>query len=84
MKTYRIPFSRIHTAWLRRSLMVLAYPLMVLGNWLLILWAAAKMLMWLPFAVLVKAAATPFQLRKNFVDVWHGREPEDCQTGGAA
>jgi hypothetical protein len=72
MKTYHIPFSRIRTTWLRRSLMVMAYPGMVACNWLFILWAAAKMLLGLPLVVL----AAPFQLLgKDFTEAWHGRGP---------
>ena len=76
MKTYRIPFSRIRTTWLRRALMVMAYPAMVACNWLLILWAAAKTLLMLPLVVLVKALAAPFQmLGEGFTEAWHGRGP---------
>lgn len=76
MKTYRIPFSGIRAAWLRRSLMILAYPLMVVANWLFILWSAAKMLLVLPLVILVKALAAPFQLLGDgFTEAWHGRGP---------
>jgi hypothetical protein len=91
---YRIPFSRIRAAWLRRLLMILAYPLMVVGNWLFILWAAAKALLALPLVVLVKAIAAPFQLlNEGFDEAWYGRgpgataacaaTPADSQKGGA-
>lgn len=76
MATYRIPFSRIRAAWLRRSLMAVAYPVMLTCNWLLILWAAALTLLRLPLIVLVKAIAAPFQLLNDgFTEAWHGRGP---------
>lgn len=72
-KAYRIPFSRIRAAWLRRSLMLLAYPLMVAGNLLFILWAGFKALLALPLVLLLKAVAAPFQLlNEGFIEAWHG------------
>jgi hypothetical protein len=76
VKTYRIPFSRIRTAWVRRLLMVCAYLPMLAGNWLLILWAAAKLLPILPLSVLLKMLAAPFQLfNEGFTEAWHGLGP---------
>jgi hypothetical protein len=72
----RIPFSRIRAAWLRRSVMLMAFLPMVVCNWLLILWAAAKLLLILPLSVLVKVLAAPFQLlNEGFAEAWHGRGP---------
>ena len=76
MEPYRIPFSRIRNALLRRTLMVLAYLPMVVCNWLLILWAATKLLLILPLSVLLKVLASPFQLlNEGFIEAWHGRGP---------
>jgi len=75
MKTWRIPFSRIKNAWLRRGLMLAAYFPMLLGNWLLILWAGAKALMVLPVLILLQAVAAPVRLLDNFNEAWHGRGP---------
>jgi hypothetical protein len=76
VKTYRIPFSRIRTAWLRRSVMVLAYLPMVACNWMFILLAGAKALLVLPLVLLVKALAAPFQLlNEGFIDAWNGIGP---------
>jgi hypothetical protein len=75
-KIYRIPFSRIRAAWLRRLLMILAYPLMVAVNWFFILWAAAKAILVLPLVILVKAIAAPFKLLgDDFIEAWNGRGP---------
>lgn len=75
-KAYRIPFSRIRSARLRRFLMVMAYLPMLAVNWLLILWAAAKLLLILPLSVLLKIMAAPFQLLgESFTEAWHGRGP---------
>lgn len=76
MRVIRIPFSRIRAAWLRRSLMVTAYPVMLAGNWLLILWAAVKALLALPLVVLVRVLQAPFALMDNFTESWHGRGPK--------
>mgnify|MGYP000574647376 CR=1 FL=1 len=76
VKTYRIPFSRIRATWLRRALMLMAYPGMVACNWLLILWAATKTLLTLPLVVLLKVLAAPFQmLGEGFTEAWRGRGP---------
>lgn len=84
-RIYRIPFSRIRAAWLRRLMMILAYPLMVIGNWFFILWAAAKALLVLPLVVLVKVIATPFQLLgEDFTEAWNGRGPGSTRTAAQA
>jgi hypothetical protein len=84
VKTYRIPFSRIRSSWLRRLLMILAYLPMVAGNWLLILWAAAKLLLVLPLSILVKLLAAPFALiNEGFTEAWHGRGPGAVEPVGA-
>lgn len=84
MKTYRIPFSRIRSAWLRRSLMLLAYLPMVACNWLMILWAGVHALLVLPLVLLVKVAAAPFKLlNEGFIEAWHGRGPKELVPVGA-
>ncbi|WP_290872072.1 hypothetical protein [Aquabacterium sp.] len=75
MKTWRVPFSRIRNAWLRRSLMVMFFPIMLACNWLLILWAAAKALIALPLVVVFRVLAAPVNLLQNFGEAWHGRGP---------
>jgi hypothetical protein len=63
-------------AWFRRALMIFSFLPMVVGNWLLILWAATKLLLILPLSVLMKVLAAPFQLLDNgFIEAWHGRGP---------
>lgn len=75
-KTFRIPFSRVRAAGLRRSMMLLGYPVMLACNWLLILWAAALSILQLALAVMVKVIAAPFQLAgESFAEAWHGRGP---------
>lgn len=85
MKTYRIPFSRIRSVWLRRSLMIISFIPIVVGNWLFILWAAAKLLLILPLSVLMKVLAAPFQLlNEGFIESWHGRGPKSVIVRGDA
>lgn len=75
-KLIRIKFSRIRSGWLRRSLMVMAYPVMLACNWILILWAGALTVLRLSLSMLVKAIAAPFQLMNDgFTEAWHGRGP---------
>lgn len=75
MTIWRIPFSRIRHAWLRRSLMVALFPIMLAVNWTLILWAAAKAALALPLVVLLRILAAPVKLLENFGEAWDGRGP---------
>lgn len=73
MKTWRIPFSQIKNAGLRRVLMLAAYLPMLVCNWLLILWAGLGNVLVQLLLVLMHVVAAPVRLLKNFNEVWHGR-----------
>ncbi|MDB5937515.1 MAG: hypothetical protein JWQ01_4859 [Massilia sp.] len=74
-----IKFSRIKTAWLRRSVMILALPFMLAANLLLIAYGATKWLLsallWLTLKTICRVAACPFDLWIGLAREWNGKRP---------